>query len=321
MPKDLIQNIAIIQGGASSEKAISYQTSLSLQKAMKNLGYSYCLLEADDNLSQNLIKQKITKAILAVHGQYAEDGTLQGLLEYLKIPYTGSGVLASAVCMDKVIFKKIITSLNITTPKYCCITKKSLDKAQDFLKQQGLPLVVKPSRGGSSLGTFIIKKESEYLTAITEALKEDSQVLIEECIEGAEITIPFFDNNFLTPIEISTKTGFYDYKNKYTKGCTHYKLLKKPNQDTINSPLSKKEPSSPLAKGQESVKQIIQFLDIRHYGRADFILDKNQQMHLLEINTLPGFTESSLITKSGKHDKLSLKAMMQFLIDNATLDY
>lgn len=345
MSNNLIETIAIIQGGKGSEKEISYKTSLSLQQAMKNLGYSYTLLEADDDLSQNLRHQKITKAILAVHGQYAEDGILQGLLEYLKIPYTGSGVLASSVCMDKIIFKKIITSLNIATPKYCstsstrvrpplskrggsdpCTQEEGADpeaflSPEAFLKKLGLPLVVKPSRGGSSVATFIVKKESEYLEAINKVLQVDSQVLIEQYIEGTEITIPFFDNTFLSPIEISAKKGFYDYKNKYTKGCTNYKILDKPNQDNINTPLPKDLKLSYLSKAQNNLKEVIQFLDIRHYGRADFILAKNNKMYMLEINTLPGFTDSSLITKAGKKENLSIEDMVQFLIDNASLDY
>ncbi|MBE8222204.1 MAG: D-alanine--D-alanine ligase [Bdellovibrionales bacterium] len=320
MSDNLKEIIAIIQGGKGPEKEVSYKTSLSIQKSMKRLGYEYVLLEADDNISQNLISQKITKAIIAVHGQYAEDGTLQGLLEYLKIPYTGSGVLASSVCMDKIIFKKIITSLNINTPKYCGVTKHSLKNAESFLKQVGLPLVVKPSRGGSSIATFIIKTESEYLTAINKVLETDSEVLIEKYIDGEEITIPFFANSFLMPIKISAKQGFYDYKNKYTKGCTNYTILEKINNDKINTPVSKNSMSY-LEEAQNKLKEIIQFLNIRHYGRADFILSKDDKMYMLEINTLPGFTDESLITKSGEKENLNIDDMIKFLIDNARLDY
>lgn len=320
----LIEKIAIIHGGKGPEKEVSYKTSFSLQNAMKNLGFSYSLLEADDNLSQNLREQKITKAVLAVHGQYGEDGTLQGLLEYLKIPYTGAGVLASSVCMDKVVCKKIIQSLNILTPNYCSVTKNSLKPAQTFLKQFGLPLVVKPSRGGSSLATFIIRKKEEYEQAINEALQVDSEVLIEQYIKGVDIAIPFFANNFLCPIKIRAKEGFYDYKNKYTAGCTDYEILNKPNEEKVNTALSedwKNQNLSSLAKGQQSLKQIIQFLNIRHYGRADFILTEDDQMYMLEMNTLPGFTDSSLITKAGQKENLSIENMLSFLIDNASLDY
>lgn len=319
-----MEKIAIIQGGKGPEKEISYKTSLSLQKAMDNLGYSYSVLEGDDQLSQNLLEQKITKVILAVHGQYGEDGTLQGLLEYLKIPYTGSGILASSVCMDKVIFKKIIISLNILTPKYCALTKDCLDLAKVFLKKYKLPLVVKPSRGGSSVATFVVKTESEYLVAIKKALKEDSQVLVEEYIEGKDITFPFFANKFLSPIEISTKEGFYDYKNKYTEGCTDYFILEKPNTEKANKERFKnrgKGAVASLAQAQKDVKEIVKFLNIRHYGRADFIMSKNGKMYMLEINTLPGFTSASLITKAAKKENLSIEDMVKFLLDNASLDY
>lgn len=304
-----MEKIAIIQGGNCSEKEISYQSSKNLQTAMKAIDLPFVVLEADHHLANNLLQQKITKALLAVHGQYAEDGTLQGLLEYLKIPYTGSGVLASSVCMDKIIFKNIIKALNILTPKYCSVTKNCQNKAIDFLKSEGLPLVVKPSRGGSSLATFIVKTETEYAPAIKEALKNDSQAVIEKYIQGTDIAISFFADKFLSPIEINVKQGFYDYKNKYTKGCTDYKILPKPEAGHF------------LDKAQQQVQKIINFLAIRHYARADFMLDKNNQMHLLEINTLPGFTSSSLITKAGEKDNLNIESMLRFLLDKACLDY
>lgn len=319
-----MKNIAIVQGGKGPEKEISYKTSLSLQKALDNIGCSYSVLEADNNLSQSLLSQKITKVILAVHGQYAEDGTLQGLLEYLQIPYTGAGVLASSVCMDKVVFKKIVQSLNILTPSYCQITKETLSLAKPFLKKHGLPLVVKPSRGGSSVATFIVNSEAEFLVAIKKALEIDSQVLVEEYIEGKDVTIPFFANHFLSPIEISIKEGFYDYKNKYTSGNTSYKILEKPNNDTLSSELLSPELRNNLcylAKAQNSLKEVIQFLNIRHYGRADFMLSKDGKIYMLEVNTLPGFTNASLITKSAQKEGISIEDMLSFLLKNASLDY
>lgn len=304
-----MESIAIIHGGNCSEKEISYQTSKNLQSAMKAIGKNFVLLEADQHLTANLLTKKITKALLAVHGQYAEDGTLQGLLEYLKIPYTGSGVLASSVCMDKIIFKNFIKTLNILTPEYCFVTKGCKHKASDFLKSAGLPLVVKPSRGGSSLATFIVKTEEQYLPAIKEALKKDSRVLIEKYIEGKDLSISFFADRFLSPIEITVKQGFYDYKNKYTAGCTDYKILPKPESGHF------------LDQAQNQVQEIINFLGIRHYARADFMLDKNNHMYLLEINTLPGFTNSSLIIKAGQQDNLNTESMLRFLLDKACLDY
>lgn len=308
--------IALIQGGYNAEKEISYQTAKAIKKAFEKLKYNYVELEADEHLPSNLKKHSIDMTFLAVHGRLLEDGSLQGLLEYLQIPYTGSGVLASHICMDKVFFKKILKIHNILTPNFIAIDKNSFIKDSEsfFPKNWKLPFVVKPSRGGSSVGTFIIRSKKEFVSLVSKSLEVDSQVLIEEYIEGFDFTLPFFNNEFLPFIEIHPKDGFYDYKNKYTDGKADYLILKE------GSEISGKHSNSVLDQCKKDFKTLINHLEIRQYARADFMITcDRKKAYFIEINTLPGFTESSLIVKSGSAKGLSVTDMVRELVQSCVV--
>ena len=313
--------IALIEGGQGAEREISFMSSRAVGQALKKLGFSFKTFELNRQLSARLLREKPSKAFLAVHGQYAEDGILQALLESLKIPYTGSGVLPSSVCMDKVFFKSLLKHLKIPTPAWkslpTTMSKKQNVKnmsLRNFEEQYSqilstipFPLVVKPNRQGSSVGVKLCQNRKELRLSLREALKWDSVVLVEPYIEGMEVAFSYLNGKILTPVQIAPLSGFYDYKSKYTSGMTEY---------IVPAPLSKK--TSNLCK--KYLKLLVGKLGISTYCRADFIISRNR-MYLLELNTLPGLTNHSLLPKSALYDGISFEELIQMILDGANLDY
>ena len=335
------QKILVIQGGPSIEREISLITSRNVIQALQKLNFSFTVYEADDHLYTKLQELKPDRAFLAVHGPYGEDGTLQGLLEYLQIPYTGSGVLASSLCMDKAISKKWMTLHQIPTTEFINLYKKEnsfhvdlsnwnkteiLSSAFLNLKNSShdsdkslnrdkiseppfLPCVVKPNRSGSSIGISICRSPKEWTTALELAFKIDTCLLIEPYIKGQELAVSWLGDHTLTPIEISPKKDhFYDFKRKYEKNQTEYFIPARVESDIIE-------------KLRDYTSRIQKIFKIRSYCRADFIIDKNSQIYALEVNTLPGLTPLSLLPKSAQYDGISYNQLICKLLTDANLDY
>jgi len=301
------QRIALIQGGLSGERDVSLATGAAFESALKKMGQDYFVIDAGADLPQVLGQNNPSVALLALHGRYAEDGVVQGICEYLKIPYSGSGVLSSALCMDKIVSKQIMVQNNIPTAAFIFFDSQLESKAQ--LKNTiGYPCVVKPSREGSSLGVSICKTESDFIPSVDEALKFDHQILIEEYIPGKEITVPILGGKALTPIEIQPKLEFYNYENKYTPGNSDYLLPADLAGDVLDRCMS-------IALNCHKVCRA------RTYSRVDFRVSPKGDPFVMEINTLPGCTPTSLLPKSAAYDGISFESLIQLLIDKATLDY
>ena len=301
--KKKYRKIALIQGGLGPESEISLMSAKAVAKAFDKLGYKYFTVTADQSLFQTLCSEKPDLAFLAVHGLYAEDGLIQAICEFLKIPYTGSGVLASSLCMDKIALKKLLQKYKIPIPDFEII------QADWKAKKVSYPAVVKSSHGGSSLGTYIVKKKTELLPAIKKAKQIGTAVFIEEYIKDTkEIAVSFLDGKILTPIEIKPKGKFYDYKRKYTKGQSLY--YTPPKLDPFVT-----------AKIKSLAKKVFQIANVRSYARADFLVEKNQSSWLLEVNTLPGLTEQSLLPKSAKHEGISFVELIEIITHSAQTDY
>jgi len=215
------KKIVLIQGGLGAERNVSLSTGAAFEAALKELGHEYEMIDAQEDLPARLANVKADVALIALHGKYAEDGIVQGICEYLKLPYTGSGVLASAVCMDKVLSKQMYVQYGIPTAPFEVLDLHHI-KIEDVSTQIGFPLVVKPSREGSSVGISIVKEPTEFLAALKLAAQYDHHILIEKFIPGLELSVPILKGKALTPIEIEPKLGFYDYNSKYTKGQTDY---------------------------------------------------------------------------------------------------
>ncbi|MBC6415985.1 MAG: D-alanine--D-alanine ligase [Bdellovibrionales bacterium] len=299
-----MKKIALIQGGLGPENKISLMSAKAVAQAFDKLNYPYIKLEADQKLPQNLISQKPSLAFLAVHGLYGEDGLIQSLCEFLKIPYTGSGVLASSLSMNKIFAKQLFIKNKIPTPDF-----QIVDSFWSPKKISSYPVVIKSSHGGSSLGVYIAKNEKELLSAIQKAKKLGTQVFIENYLEKSkELAVSFFKGNILTPVEITPKASFYDYKRKYEQGESVYSIP--PSIDPFV-----------VEKIKSLSKYIFQIVGVRSYARADFLIQKNKTPWLLEVNTLPGLTKHSLLPKSANYDGISFIKLIEHITLLATTDY
>ncbi len=299
--------IALIAGGMGAEREVSLVTGKAFAKALEELKLDYKWVEAGADLPSQLEKIQPSVALLALHGKYAEDGTVQGVCEYLKIPYSGSGVMASAVCMNKYYSKQILKFHNLPTPDFEMFFAKRHDM-KGFKTKLTFPLVVKPSREGSTVGISIVKKADDLEAALKLAVQYDQEILLEDFIPGMEITIPILEDKALTPIQIEPKQGFYDYKNKYTAGNTEYILPPRLDEKVLKN-------------CKEIALKAHQALQCRVYSRVDFRVTPEGAPYILELNTLPGCTPTSLLPKAAAHDGISFPQLIRTLVEKAALDY
>ena len=298
------KNIALVCGGLGPESEISHTSAEAVAKALDQLNYNYFLAPADNNLFSLLISKKPDLVFLAVHGIYGEDGLIQSLCEYLKIPYTGSGVLASSLCMDKIFLKEFLLKHKIPTPDFHIVDSDWSPK-----KISSYPVIVKSSHGGSSIGTSIVKEEKDLFPAIEKAKQIGAQVFVEDYLANCkEIAVSILDKQILTPIEIKPKGDFYDYKRKYIKGESSYFIP--PQVDPFV-----------IEKIKLLSQSIFQTVAVRSYARADFLLEDGKTPWLLEVNTLPGLTEQSLLPKSAQYDNIEFPQLIEKIIQLATTDY
>jgi len=302
--------IGVIAGGISSEREVSLSTGKGIYEALLRLGYRAEFIDFNGDIKE--ILKKIDIAFIALHGKYGEDGTIQGFLELLKVPYTGSGVLASAIAMDKIYSKKIFQFENIPTPSYLVPDLRNKDEmnkiAGKVVASIGYPLIVKPNRGGSSIGVTIVQSQENLISAIMEAGKHDSKVLIEKFILGKLLTVSIIgrEPQALPIIEIRPKSGFYDYQSKYTPGFTEYMV------------------PAPIEKDLE--EQISSFaikchnaLDCSAVSRVDFILGDDRSINILEVNTIPGMTPTSLVPKAAAICGINYEMLTEIILNCASL--
>ena len=267
------------------------------------------LIEADRSLADALARNRIEVAVLALHGPLGEDGTVQGLLEVMGIPYTGSGVLASAVAMHKAAAKKIFAFHGLPTPAFEVFSGRDLaaDTGSARISMQP-PFVVKPCEGGSSIGTSIVRDQAEAAAALRKAASRDSgDILVEAYVAGREITVGVLNGLALPAIEVSPNAGFYDYDAKYnSKGATRY--IERPD----------------LSAGMHEHLQSLAVTVYRVLGcagaaRVDFIVDASGQPFILEINTIPGMTETSLLPMAARQAGLAFDVLVERILHGAAL--
>lgn len=301
------KKIVLLQGGLGAERDVSLATGGAFEAALKELGHDYQVIDAREDLPLRLANAKADVALIALHGKYAEDGIVQSLCEYLKLPYSGSGVLASALCMDKVMSKQIYQQQGIPTAPFEIVDLHE-SKPREITSGLRFPVVVKPSREGSSVGISIVPTPADLTAAIETAAKYDHFILIEEFVDGHEVSVPVLKGKALIPIEIVPKQGFYDYKNKYTKGSTDYFL-------------PPRFPKEAIAELQAISERVFSVCRLRAYARIDFRVDRSFKPYVMEVNTLPGCTQTSLLPKAAAHEGISFAQVIQTLIDCASLDY
>lgn len=271
------RKIGVLMGGMSSEREISLKSGNAVLASLVRSGYQAVGIDADRDLVERIGRERVEVAFVALHGRWGEDGAAQGLLEMMGIPYTGSGVLGSALGIDKCLGKLLLLSLDVPTPPYRICTSP---EAADF----PLPFVAKPSREGSTVGISIVRRESEVVPAIKTALKYDRKVLLEKFVKGREITVGIVNGTALPIVEVRPKSGFYDYTSKYTKGLTEY---------IVPAQLS----PSVTERAADEALTVWQHFDLSGCARIDMIIEGETPL-VIDINTSPGMTETSLVPKA-----------------------
>lgn len=291
--------VGVIMGGTSSEREISINSGTEIIKNLDNKRYEIIpiVLNAKEEILCRV--KNIDFALLALHGKFGEDGTIQGILETLGIPYSGCGVLSSSMCMDKDITKRIVRNAGVSTADWVIVQDtKEIDYNE--IDAIGYPVVVKPNSGGSSVATNIIKNQDEIPGAVIEALKYDKEVMIEKYIKGDEITCCLLNGRLLPILAIKPKATFFDYTSKYTSGGADEFVIEL--QDNLQQ-----EVRSTALKCYNALKCSV-------YARVDMIVEDGKP-YVLEVNTLPGMTKNSLFPKSAASAGIPFHRLLELLIE------
>ncbi len=305
------KKIGVLAGGLSSEREISLKTGRNIFESLKRSGYNADFIDVGVDLLEKI--RSVDIAFLALHGRFGEDGTVQGMLELLKIPYTGSGVLSSAVVLDKILSKKIFIQEDIPTPPFIELDLNDPIPELDGLNEEigvktGYPLVVKPNSEGSTIGIKTIYDSSQLEDGIKEAARYDKKILLEKYIKGRELTVGIIglEPETLPIIEIKPKSGFFDFDSKYKNDLTEYII------------------PADLEKGiAENIMEISmnchKILGCSGISRVDFILDSAGTPYVLEINTMPGMTSTSLVPMAASAVGISFDLLVEIILDSAKL--
>ena len=307
--------VAVLMGGQSAEREVSLMSGQGVLNALRASGVdAHAFDPAERDLSE-LKRDGFSRCFIALHGRYGEDGTVQGALELLGIPYTGSGVMSSSIAMDKVMTKRVWLAEGLPTPAYVLVRREELGSVSmaGLIEALGLPMIVKPAREGSSIGVTKVERVQDLPAALATAAQCDTDILCEQCIVGDEVTCPVMGQaqsaKALPVIRIVAPEGNYDYQNKYFTDDTQY---------LVPSGL----PAAEEAAIEALVIQAYQVLGCRGWGRLDVMIDAiTRQPYLLEINTSPGMTGHSLVPMSAKAAGISYEALCCQLIAAATLDH
>lgn len=295
--------VAVLFGGSSAEREVSLNSGSRVLAALQGQGV---VAEAFDPAARPLAELKgYDRAFIALHGRHGEDGTLQGALELMGIPYTGPGVLASAVGMDKFRTKLMWQAAGLPVPAYVLLSADSDFAAVE--QQLGLPLFVKPAREGSSIGVIKVKEPGALAAAYAEAARHDPLVIAEKAVLGGEYTVAILGDTALPVIKIEPATEFYDYEAKYLRDDTRY---------LCPCGLSAEREAEIRAGALEAFR----ILGARGWGRVDFLMDEAGRHYFLEVNTSPGMTDHSLVPMAARAAGMDYPALVRRVLELAALD-
>jgi D-alanine-D-alanine ligase len=287
--------VAVLFGGKSAEREVSLKSGAAVLEALLAANVDAFGIDVGADLLQRLVSEKIDRAFIVLHGRGGEDGSMQGLLECLEIPYTGSGVLASALAMDKLRTKQVWQSLGLATPRHAALS--CVADCQQAATELGFPLIVKPAHEGSSIGMAKVGTLDELIAAWQDASQYDSQVLVEQWISGPEFTIAMLRDQVLPPIALGTSHSFYDYDAKYLATDTQYRV-----------------PCGLAADKEAELKaltaQACAAVGTQGWARADVMQDASGKFWLLEVNTVPGMTDHSLVPMAARAAGLNFQQLV-----------
>ena len=299
------KKIGVMMGGLSAEKEVSMTSGNAVLKALQDAGYNALpIVYSGPDVVEELKRVAPDAVFLALHGRYGEDGTIQGLLETMGVPYTGAGVIGSAIAMDKSVTKKILKFHGIPTADFVTLHRDGFDPVNTFAGCLGYPLVVKPSTLGSTIGMSFVYAPEELMPAIELGFRHDDEVVLESFIEGREITAGILDGRKLPLVEIITPGGVYDYRLKYQSHETRYVCPAELDAKTT-------------AMLQDIAMDVFKALHGYGVGRVDFRLDRENRPFVLEMNTLPGMTGTSLLPKAAAAAGISFTALIETILTGA----
>lgn len=297
------RKIGVLCGGSSHEREISLRTGDAVYRALVSLGLNVSKLDVNRDIALRLAKEEINLVFIALHGKLGEDGTIQGLLEIMGIPYTGSGILASALALDKTYTKKVFYYHNLPMAKYKVLEKR-VEAPGDILGELNYPVIVKPAREGSTIGVTIVWEPSGLDGAMNLAFGYGDKILIEKYIEGRELTVGILGDEALPVIEIMSKTTFYDYRAKYEPGMSEHIV-------PARLPQKQYELAQYLALSAHRA------LGCRGATRVDMVMDGEGKIYLLEVNTIPGMTETSLLPEAAAVAGIDFKQLVVKILSYA----
>lgn len=294
--------VAVLLGGRSAEREVSLRTGAAVAEALRGRGHEVVEIDARDDLTARLAEAKPERVFLALHGRWGEDGTVQGLLEVLGIPYTGSGVLASALAMDKGLSKVVFRASGVPTPDFQVLRPGQPVSAVEL----AAPLVAKPLREGSTIGVGIARTEAEIPAAVATARAAGDDVLVEAFVEGREVTVGVLDGEPLPLVEVIPEGGFYDYESKYTPGRTRYVCP------------AELDPAL-AAEAARAGAAAYACLGCAGAARVDILFDREGRPWVLEVNTIPGMTPTSLLPKAAAAAGIDFGELAERILAGASL--
>lgn len=298
--KSRFGRVGVLMGGPSGEREISLRSGAAVAEALRSRGHEVVAVDPVESPRQVIAQARLSAAFIALHGPFGEDGQVQGILEELSIPYTGSGVDPSRLAIDKAEARKRFEEAGVAVPPAVVLEEGNGREVNGL----AVPWVVKPSRQGSSLGLTVVRDRRDLEPALREAYRYDSKVLVESRVEGRELTVGILNERPLTPIEIVPPDGVFDFEAKYTKGRTRY---------VIPPDL----PANLLKRAQDAALACHRALGCRHLSRVDLILTRQGIPVALEVNTIPGFTETSLLPKAARAAGLDFPDLCERLLEMA----
>jgi D-alanine-D-alanine ligase len=304
-----MKRVGVLLGGISAERDVSLKTGEAIVEALRSRGHDVVPIYVDRDIDRVLRATPIDVAFIALHGKYGEDGCVQGLLEMMGIPYTGSGVLASALAMDKLKAKEMFRLHNVPTPPYYelsgPVTNAELEERHGSF---GFPVMVKPRREGSSIGVSRANNFDELRLAVETARKHDDGVIVERFVKGKEVQVGILNGRVLGAIEIVPKRAFYDYQAKYTKGMSEYFF--------------------PARLAPTRYQGVLRLAERAHQAlgctgatRVDMIVTEGENEYVLEVNTLPGMTPTSLLPKIASGCGIDFPTLCEEVLKSARLSY
>lgn len=294
--------VALLMGGQSAERSISLISGKAVLAAMQRLGIDVTAVDVDASIGEKLSREKFDRAFVILHGRGGEDGQIQGLLQTLQIPFTGSDVSGAVLSMNKRLSKYVWERMGLPTPAYMRLTAAS--DAGVLIDRLGLPLIIKPVNEGSSIGMSKVVNVEELQTAIELALRYDSDVIAEQWIQGAEYTVSILDGEALPVIRLKTPNAFYDFEAKYQSHSTEYRC-----------------PCGLDAATEQRCQQLaldaFAALDMTGWGRVDLMADEQGDFYLLEANSVPGMTDHSLVPMAAKTVEMDFDALVWRILETS----